>query len=124
MFQLSQNVPTISKRPNYLMTSQLTISKRPSYLKMSQLMISKCPNFLMWKIAKSYKIHAITRKLRKMLKVVGSIAAKKCSRSPNFNRSGGVFEGYFKRLRGVLGEYFAFKELKNLGLYIFQTSRS
>ena len=45
MFQLSQNVPTISECPNYLKMSQLYISKCPKYLKMSQLAISKCSNF-------------------------------------------------------------------------------
>ena len=50
MSQLSQNVPTISKCPNYLKLFQLSqnvpaISKCPNYLKMSQLTISKFSNF-------------------------------------------------------------------------------
>ena len=63
MSQLSQNVPTISKRPNYLKTPQLTISKRPNYLGMS---------FLMWKVAERYEIHEVSGYLRKMLKAAGS----------------------------------------------------
>ena len=47
---MPQNVPTISKCPNYLKMSQLsqnvlTISDCPNYLKISQLTISKCLNF-------------------------------------------------------------------------------
>ena len=50
MSQLSQNVPTISKCPNYLKMSQLsqnvpTISKCPNYLKMSQLKYFSFSNF-------------------------------------------------------------------------------
>ena len=67
--QVSQNVPSISKRPTLQSKNGPTITKCPKYLKMSQLAILKCPNFLMWKVAESYEIREILGKLGKMLKV-------------------------------------------------------
>ena len=68
MSQLTQDVPTISKYPNYHKISQLsqnvpTISKFPNHLKMSQLSQSfptiwKCPNyFKMSQLSQNVPIH-------------------------------------------------------------------
>ena len=63
MSQLSQNVPTISKRSNLQSQNGPTILQRPNYLKMSQPAILKCPNFMMWNVAESNEIQGKLRNI-------------------------------------------------------------
>ena len=81
-------ISIISKRPNYLKTSQLTISKRPNYVERSQLTMSKRPTYLktshlsqnvptFWygelqKVRNVMKFLKGCGKLRKMRKVAGN----------------------------------------------------